>query len=98
VTAKGRRVLDQHRKAAHPFMSVMYGAVLDSTSAVDPRTVEIKLKAPFQGLLLRAVVVADADPAGARLRHRADPEASGQREARRVGPVQVRRMEAARVT
>ena len=38
-------------KSAHPFMSVMYGTVLDSTRAVDPRTVEIKLKAPFQGLL-----------------------------------------------
>jgi peptide/nickel transport system substrate-binding protein len=51
VTAKDAAFSIQTVKAAHPFMSVMYNAVLESVRADGDRTVEIKLLAPFQGLL-----------------------------------------------
>jgi len=37
-------------QSAHPFMSVVYGAILDSVQAPDAHTVTIRLKKPFGGL------------------------------------------------
>jgi len=50
VTANDVAFSVQTVKAAHPFMSVVYGAVLDTAKALDTRTVAIRLKKPFGGL------------------------------------------------
>lgn len=42
-------------KAYHPLLSVTYGEILSSASAVDAHTLQIRLKKPFQGLLYTLV-------------------------------------------
>jgi len=55
ITARDAAFSIETVKASHPLLAVTYGEVVDSASAPDTHTLQIRMKKPYQGLLYTLV-------------------------------------------